>query len=71
MSGPELVRSKREVRPDLPVVLMSGFSRDELARNGVLPPDVPVLDKPFAGPLLCETIHKTLGVHRATEAALV
>jgi signal transduction histidine kinase len=53
MSGLELGRRLREVRPDLPVVLMTGYS-EALAARPV--EDFPVLAKPFGPTELTEAI---------------
>ncbi|MCC7425981.1 MAG: response regulator [Alphaproteobacteria bacterium] len=55
LDGPELARQLRLGRPDLPVVLMSGYA--ETARLGIVPGQEPVLlAKPFALRDLVETV---------------
>jgi PAS domain S-box-containing protein len=46
MDGRALARFVRRFRPDLPVVLMSGYASSEPLRRG--DDDVPMLDKPFS-----------------------
>jgi signal transduction histidine kinase len=55
MSGLELLRAVRGTRPDLPVVLMSGYS-SELED----PVDAPVLRKPFTHRELVTAVHRAL-----------
>ncbi len=59
MSGPELTSRLRAERPDLPVLLMSGYLGDALARHGVAP-DVVILEKPFTPAMLLEAIERAL-----------
>ena len=46
LDGVELLRRLARVRPDVPVVLMSGYGFDELAQRGIAAP-CGVLAKPF------------------------
>jgi two-component system cell cycle sensor histidine kinase/response regulator CckA len=46
MDGPALVRVLRELRPDLPVILTSGYA-EEAVRGGLAINDVLVLSKPY------------------------
>jgi len=57
MRGPELARSLQVQRPDLRVVLMSGYHDPE---SGV-PQQYPRLDKPFTRAGLLDVIRTTLG----------
>ena len=52
MDGHELARRLREVRPDLPVVFMSGYGEVDVAR--------PLLQKPFAPDVLVRTVGDVL-----------
>jgi DNA-binding response OmpR family regulator len=45
--GTELVRLARDIRPGLPVLLMSGFADQRNQRHDALPEGVPFLSKPF------------------------
>ena len=59
MRGPELAAALRSLRPELPVVFMSGYA-DPRDAGGAIPDDAPLLPKPFTledlgaaiGPLL-------------------
>ena len=46
MSGVQLVKEVRKLRPDLKIVIASGYSADA-AGNGELPADVSFLPKPY------------------------
>lgn len=47
MSGFDLAHRLRHRYPDLPIALITGRSRSELALLGVMPVNVPCLQKPF------------------------
>jgi CheY-like chemotaxis protein len=47
MGGRELVRIIREHRRGMPVLYISGYTDDELLRNGILEPGARLLRKPF------------------------
>jgi signal transduction histidine kinase/CheY-like chemotaxis protein len=60
MSGMELVRRLKEIRPDVRVLFMSGYS---VYSNGDPEgefPDVPVLQKPFSSISLVEMVRKAI-----------
>jgi DNA-binding response OmpR family regulator len=48
MSGEELTRNARMLRPSLKVLYTSGYTRDAISSGGRLNPDVALLHKPFA-----------------------
>jgi PAS domain S-box-containing protein len=58
MSGRELVERLRAVRPTLPVVFMSGHSRDAVVMHGVLATDSIFLEKPFTSAQLLQCIRE-------------
>ena len=47
MTGTELVARVQAHRPELPIMLMSGYSADDLRARGLEQPPVPLLTKPF------------------------
>lgn len=57
MGGGELVRRMRELHPDLPVLLMSGYSEELVAAEH---PDHPFLAKPFTPAELAEAVRRVL-----------
>ncbi len=48
MSGPELARRMREIRPGVAVLYVSGYSLDAFAQRSLPEPDAPLLQKPFS-----------------------
>lgn len=48
VGGQELAQRLSELRPGLPVVFMSGYADDDLARRGLLAAGIPYLEKPFS-----------------------
>ncbi|MDZ7768326.1 MAG: response regulator [Woeseiaceae bacterium] len=59
-SGPELIRSAIESRPDLKVVYMSGYTEDTIVQHGVLLPGIAFLPKPFTTEALGRKIRMAL-----------
>jgi two-component system cell cycle sensor histidine kinase/response regulator CckA len=47
MTGTELLARVQAYRPELPVILMSGYSADDLRARGLEQAPVPLLTKPF------------------------
>ena len=60
MAGRELGQRMTMVRPGLPLLYMSGFTEEEVARQGWLGPDQPLLAKPFGGAALASKIREML-----------
>ena len=73
MGGKELGERAHQVRPDLPIVYMSGYSKDFLSRRGDLEFRATVLEKPFTPARLLDVVAETIearGVaagHEATD----
>jgi PAS domain S-box-containing protein len=61
ISGHELAEMLRGERPDLPIVLMSGYSRDRLSHSAVDDQRLRRLDKPFTTSELAERLADVLG----------
>jgi CheY-like chemotaxis protein len=61
IDGPEAVRRIRAVRPDMPVLFISGFSGTALAADGGLPGNAELLAKPYAREELIEAVRRSLG----------
>jgi two-component system cell cycle sensor histidine kinase/response regulator CckA len=55
MDGPALVRTLREWRPDLPVILTSGYA-EEAVRGSLAINDVLVLSKPYTLKVMLDTL---------------
>jgi PAS domain S-box-containing protein len=47
LDGTELARRAATVRPDLPILFMSGYTDHDIVRRGLLDPNQPFLQKPF------------------------
>jgi hypothetical protein len=60
LSGRELADQVRVQHPDLPVVYISGYSHEVIAHQGVLEPDVLLVEKPFTDQALLRTVHTAL-----------
>ncbi|MGV3719621.1 MAG: PAS domain S-box protein, partial [Actinomycetota bacterium] len=60
MSGRELAQALREVRPETPVLYMSGYTDDAMLRHGVTDAGVELIQKPFSPLTLMERIRRLL-----------
>jgi CheY-like chemotaxis protein len=65
MSGTQLAAELRRVRPDLPVLFMSGYTSGTAPGGQELPPDAPLIRKPFAAATLLHELHRILALSRA------
>ena len=63
MNGKELAHRLKELRPDLRVLFISGYTADVIAHRGVLDPGVAFLHKPFSPDELAAKIRETLTAH--------
>lgn len=69
MDGPELARRAAELRPELPVLFISGYTDDEIVRRGLLQEGQPFLQKPFTPEALAEKVGLLLNSRRNPVAA--
>ncbi|GGQ40556.1 hybrid sensor histidine kinase/response regulator [Couchioplanes azureus] len=60
MSGTQLAAELRRNRPDLPVLFMSGYTNGIAPGGQELPPDAPLLRKPFGKDTLLTELHRLL-----------
>ena len=60
LSGPDLARMLRARRPDLKVLLMTGYGGDVLGRDGVIDPEIELLEKPFTFEALSSRVEAML-----------
>ena len=60
LSGAETCRRLLELRPELKVVFMSGYTDDEVLRRGVVLSDVVFVEKPFDPAELARVVRQTL-----------
>jgi CheY-like chemotaxis protein len=65
MTGYELVREARKLRPGLPALLTSGYERAGGESEDAPPSDVDLLRKPYRREQLGEAIRKTFGERAA------
>jgi CheY-like chemotaxis protein len=61
LAGVELARRAQELRPGLPVLFMSGYSRELVTHRGTLPGGSRVLQKPFTRRDLLDAVGEVLG----------
>ena len=64
MSGTQLAAELRERRPDLPVLFMSGYTSGPTPGGQPLPPDAPLIRKPFQTDTLLRELHRLLNPKR-------
>jgi len=60
MRGDELAEQATALRPDLPVLYMSGYARDTIVHEGRLDPGVNYLEKPFTAHGLASRVRELL-----------
>ena len=60
MNGPKLAERLQEIRPDLKVLYMSGYTADIMADKGILKEGVNLIHKPFSMQSLSDAIRKVL-----------
>jgi CheY-like chemotaxis protein len=60
MNGRELADEARRMRPDLPVLFTTGYSQDEMFRQGKLASKTALLTKPFSRKRLAECVGRLL-----------
>ena len=60
MSGSDLAEELRTRRPDLPVLFMSGYTRDELDTQAIIEGHSPFLSKPFSAEYLASAVRGAL-----------
>jgi FixJ family two-component response regulator len=60
VQGNDLARELLSLRPDLPVLYVSGYSRDALVHSGRLDRGVHLLEKPFTPQALAAAVRSVL-----------
>jgi nitrogen-specific signal transduction histidine kinase/CheY-like chemotaxis protein len=68
VSGPELIARVRELRPDLPCLLVSGYPETQEDDSPVTALGVPLITKPFRADELLGAIDRVLAEQRVSEA---
>jgi two-component system NtrC family sensor kinase len=59
-NGAELAREVQRLRPDLPVLFMSGYTENAVIHNGRLDEGVRLLEKPFTTSALAIAVRRAL-----------
>lgn len=65
MSGRELARQVRSMRPLTRVLYMSGYTDNVIVHHGILDEGTPFIQKPFSPEMLCAKVRGVLGVASA------
>jgi two-component system cell cycle sensor histidine kinase/response regulator CckA len=60
MSGRELAERASEIRPDIKVLYMSGYTDNIMVHHGITPTDTRFLQKPFTPVVLARKVRETL-----------
>jgi len=60
MNGKELSENLIGLKGDMPVIYMSGYTKNVIARHGVLDPGVVLIEKPFHPDELLDTVRREL-----------
>ncbi|HMI87699.1 MAG TPA: ATP-binding protein [Polyangiaceae bacterium] len=60
MSGPELARRLAQIRPEMKVLCMSGYTDDSIVRHGVMDSDIAYLQKPLTPETLTRKVREVL-----------
>ncbi|HEY1339642.1 MAG TPA: PAS domain S-box protein, partial [Bryobacteraceae bacterium] len=60
MSGFELAHAVREIRPEIKLLYMSGYTDQRITGTWTMAPDTPFLQKPFTAALLAQRLRETL-----------
>ncbi len=68
MSGVELAQKLRALNPQLRVLFMSGYTDDTIARHGLRPDEIPMLEKPFTADSLAAKLRAVLDSQLASGA---
>jgi len=61
ISGPELAKRLKEIRPELPVLYMSGYPATLVRQDGLIAPDMRLISKPFTAAELVANVGEVLG----------
>jgi PAS domain S-box-containing protein len=70
MGTVELERRIRERRPGMPILYMSGYSREDVVQRGLVPEDRPFIQKPFTATELTEEVGRELAAAAARGGAV-
>ncbi len=65
MDGPTMAREVRKLRPDLPVLFMSGYAEEQLRKQIDIAGDVHFLPKPFSVQQISDKVGSVLAAASA------
>jgi PAS domain S-box-containing protein len=68
VTGPEIAAEAVQVRPDLHVLYMSGYTANTALRTGVLQEGMALLEKPFSGAALLQHVRKALDARASSRS---
>jgi FixJ family two-component response regulator len=71
LSGRELGSRLAGLRPELPILYMSGYTGDDVIQRGLLEPGVPFQQKPFTSEVLARKVREMLDGCAARRAGAV
>jgi DNA-binding NtrC family response regulator len=66
-SGFDLAREIRAIRPDIKLLLMSGYTDNRVSNSWVLDPATPFLQKPFTAVGLAQKVREALESHASAK----
>ncbi len=69
MNGQELADAIAEFRPETKVLFVSGYSDNELGKNGLLDPRIELLQKPFTPQALARKIRRAIATSGGDESS--
>ncbi len=69
MSGHELGRRVAAIRPDIPILYMSGYPGPEVVERGLIAQDAPFIEKPFTASGLASAVRGLLNQRRAAPSS--
>lgn len=69
MNGRQLAKKLEELRPRMPVLFMTGYSRNAIVHHGRLDPGVDVLQKPVSQNNLAARVRAALDRHRTSSGS--
>jgi CheY-like chemotaxis protein len=71
LDGGQLRDAALKLRPDLPVLFMTGYTRDALIHNGRLDDGVNLLAKPFTASALTQRVRQLLDARDSDQLKLI
>ena len=63
MSGRELAERLARIRPDVPILFMTGYTDDDIVQHGLKMGTVDLIQKPFTSEVLCGRVRDSLDSH--------